>query len=141
MAYQAWSVIAGEVPTATKWNILGTNDSGFNTDVNKLKSDKIMLDATDGATVTFDIAQSKIWSITLGGNRTFQVTGITTGTPFFIRVKQGSGGNKTVVWWANIRWPGQTVPTLSNVEGRIDAFMFIPTADGGYDGYFAGFGL
>lgn len=30
MAYAAWSVIAGEVPTTTKWNILGTNDAGFN---------------------------------------------------------------------------------------------------------------
>jgi len=30
MAYQEWSVIAGETPTATKWNILGDNDDDFN---------------------------------------------------------------------------------------------------------------
>lgn len=30
MAYQSWSVVAGEIPTAAKWNILGTNDSSFN---------------------------------------------------------------------------------------------------------------
>jgi hypothetical protein len=30
MAYTAWSVIAGEQPTAAKWNILGTNDASFN---------------------------------------------------------------------------------------------------------------
>lgn len=30
MAYAIWSVTAGEVPTSTKWNILGTNDAGFN---------------------------------------------------------------------------------------------------------------
>lgn len=30
MAYAAWSVIAGEQPTASKWNILGTNDASFN---------------------------------------------------------------------------------------------------------------
>lgn len=30
MAYAAWSVIAGEQPTAAKWNILGTNDASFN---------------------------------------------------------------------------------------------------------------
>ncbi len=29
--YAAWSVIAGEQPTAAKWNILGTNDASFNT--------------------------------------------------------------------------------------------------------------
>jgi hypothetical protein len=31
MAYSAWSVIAGEQPTTSKWNILGTNDATFNT--------------------------------------------------------------------------------------------------------------
>ena len=30
MAYAAWSVIAGEQPTTSKWNILGSNDSSFN---------------------------------------------------------------------------------------------------------------
>lgn len=29
-AYQAWSVVFGEQPSAAKWNILGTNDSSFN---------------------------------------------------------------------------------------------------------------
>lgn len=30
MAYASWSVVFGEQPSATKWNILGTNDSSFN---------------------------------------------------------------------------------------------------------------
>lgn len=30
MAYQSWSVVFGEQPSAAKWNILGTNDSSFN---------------------------------------------------------------------------------------------------------------
>lgn len=30
MAYQSWSVVFGEQPSASKWNILGTNDAGFN---------------------------------------------------------------------------------------------------------------
>lgn len=30
MAYQTWSVIFGEQPSAAKWNILGTNDASFN---------------------------------------------------------------------------------------------------------------
>lgn len=29
MAYQAWSVVFGEQPSAAKWNILGTNDARF----------------------------------------------------------------------------------------------------------------
>jgi len=30
MAYTSWSVIYGEQPSASKWNILGTNDASFN---------------------------------------------------------------------------------------------------------------
>lgn len=30
MAYQSWSVVFGEQPSASKWNILGTNDASFN---------------------------------------------------------------------------------------------------------------
>jgi len=30
MAYTAWSVVAGEQPTAAKWNQLGSNDASFN---------------------------------------------------------------------------------------------------------------
>jgi len=30
MAYSSWSVIYGEQPSASKWNILGTNDASFN---------------------------------------------------------------------------------------------------------------
>lgn len=30
MGYQSWSVVFGEQPSATKWNILGTNDASFN---------------------------------------------------------------------------------------------------------------
>lgn len=29
MAYASWSVVFGEQPTASKWNILGTNDAHF----------------------------------------------------------------------------------------------------------------
>lgn len=29
MAYQSWSVVFGEQPSAAKWNILGTNDASF----------------------------------------------------------------------------------------------------------------
>ncbi len=29
MAYQAWSVVYGEQPSATKWNVLGSNDAHF----------------------------------------------------------------------------------------------------------------
>lgn len=33
MSYASWSVVFGEQPSASKWNILGTNDAFFNTQV------------------------------------------------------------------------------------------------------------
>ena len=30
MSYQVWSVVFGEQPSASKWNILGSNDASFN---------------------------------------------------------------------------------------------------------------
>ena len=30
MSYTSWSVVFGEQPSASKWNILGTNDASFN---------------------------------------------------------------------------------------------------------------
>lgn len=35
MAYAAFSVVFGEIPSAAKWNILGTNDSYFDTYIDK----------------------------------------------------------------------------------------------------------
>lgn len=40
--YTAWSVIFGEQPTSTKWNLLGSNDSSFNTGLGF--NDNIILD-------------------------------------------------------------------------------------------------
>lgn len=41
MAYQAWSVVFGEQPSASKWNILGTNDAGFH-DGSNIDDDAIL---------------------------------------------------------------------------------------------------
>lgn len=54
MAYQSWSVVFGEQPSAAKWNILGTNDAGFN----------------DGTAIGDDAIQSRHidWANTGGGD-------------------------------------------------------------------------
>lgn len=49
MAYNAWSVVFGEQPTAAKWNQLGTNDAGFRDGTN-IQDDAIdSRHITDGA--------------------------------------------------------------------------------------------
>ena len=41
MSYAGWSVVYGEQPSATKWNILGTNDASFN-DGTGIADDKVI---------------------------------------------------------------------------------------------------
>lgn len=38
MAYEAWSVVFGEQPTATKWNKLGSNDADANTRITSVEA-------------------------------------------------------------------------------------------------------
>lgn len=61
--YTPWSVIANEVPTAQKWNILGQNDEGFHDgsaiasnviDSSKLESDIASLSKVSNSVVTYD---------------------------------------------------------------------------------------
>lgn len=82
---------------------------------------------SDGATITFDMVTSNIHNVTLGGNRTLAVSNVSTGQGFILILKQGSGG-QTVTWFANIKWPGTTVPVLTTTASRYDIFTFV------YDG-------
>ncbi len=65
MAYTFWSVVFGEQPSASKWNILGTNDAGFKDGTN--------IDAS--AIITAKLATSAVTTPKL--NPTFIDTGIT----------------------------------------------------------------
>lgn len=83
---------------------------------------------TDGATVTFDMSASNVHTVTLGGNRTLAVSNVSTGQAFVIILKQDATGSRTVTWWAGIKWPNATAPTLTTTASRWDVFSFI------YDG-------
>lgn len=131
MAYTAWSVIAGETPTASKWNILGTNDEDFDTRLDQVDTDKTMTLVPDASVITFDLALGKFFTTTLGGNRTLAVDNVATNLnkAFVVRLVQGSGGNKVPTWWSGIKWSSNVAPTLSKAEGAIDIFQFVPTDD------------
>lgn len=92
---------------------------------------------SDGATITFDVSQSNYHKVTLGGNRTLAVTGVSVGDSFVIKLKQDGTGNRTVTWWSNIDWFGGT-PVLTPTASKVDAFLFVKKADGRYDGFLLG---
>lgn len=119
---------------------------GFATDYNKLRTDvkngiKDITANTDGATITFNLTTSNVHTVTLEGNRTLDISSPTVGQAFMVRLVQDGTGSRTVTWWSTIKWPGGAAPALSTAANAIDAFVFVCTSTGNYDGYFAGFGL
>lgn len=144
MAYEPWSVIAGETPTESKWNLLGSNDADFDSRVDQLEADKTQSSPVDGATVTFDMLLSKNFRVTIAGNRNFAVQNIQVGKFFSIDVVQGAGGGHNPTWFTGITvmWPGAEPPDLTGaVAGQVDTFVFKPITETLFQAYFAGFEL
>ena len=129
MPYASWSVIAGETPTATKWNVLGSNDADFDTRITQLVDDKTIDSAVDGSTVTFDLAERRAWHVQVAGNRTFVFDNVGGPQPFMIAVQQDGTGGRVPVWPANIDWPGGFEPPFSTGANLVDIFVFIPKPD------------
>lgn len=129
MTYIAWSVIAGETPTATKWNYLGGNDADFDTRLTQALADETIASASDGVTVTFNMATRRNWHVQIAGNRTLAFSNVATKRPFMLTIQQDSTGGRTVTWPSGITWLSGVVPTLSPNGNEADQFMLIPKAD------------
>jgi len=95
----------------------------------------------DSITITFDLNESNFHTVTLGGNRTLALSNPTVGQKFAIRLQQDVTGNRTVTWFSTIRWPDNTVPTLSSTGNKADLFGFVCTSGGQYDGFGIGYNL
>jgi hypothetical protein len=93
---------------------------------------------TDGATVTFDIDESRKHLVVLGGNRTLAVSNTVSGDTFLIKLKQDATGSRTVTWFDTISWSGGVAPTLTTTANKSDTFAFICTGSNTYDGFIVG---
>lgn len=145
-SYTAWSVIAGETPTATKWNYLGGNDAQFNTDITRLFRGKKGIETlSDGATVTVDgNSDYNIFEVTLGGNRALAIQNMAIGQAIMLRLKQDATGSRSITSWfsgATVKWPGGSAPSLTSTANQIDGFLIVCTATDTYEIYFGGFGM
>ena len=144
--YNAWSVIAGETPTATKWNYLGTNDAQFDTDIEDLFQGKRgIVELTDGATVNIDgNSNYNIFELILGGDRSLTISNMIAGQAILLRLIQDGTGSRSISSWFSgdtVKWPGGSEPSLSTAAGEIDSFLIICTDTDTYEIYFAGFGM
>lgn len=96
---------------------------------------------TDGATVTFDLNESNLHEVTLGGNRALAISNETVGQRFIIKLIQDGTGSRTVTWFSTIKWPGGLEPTLTETGGKYDYFSFVVTGTDTYDGFVIGYNL
>lgn len=96
--------------------------------------------ATDGATVTFNLASGayRKHKVVLGGNRTLAISNALVGQAFIIDLVQDATGSRTVTWFSTIKWAGGSAPTLTTDANAIDTFGFICTSSGNYQGYVIG---
>ena len=66
-----------------------------------------------------------IQKFTLTGNATFSFTDPTSGDGrFSIRLVQDATGGRTVIWPANVKWPGGIAPTISTAASAEDIITF-----------------
>lgn len=74
---------------------------------------------TDGATVAIDWDNSRVQTVTLGGNRTFTFANPQVGGTYILIVKQDGTGTRTVTW-PTIKWAGGSAPTLTTTINKAD---------------------
>jgi len=99
---------------------------------------------TSGTSVTLDISQGSVFTITLAHNiSTFTWSNPASGTndvsAFVLKVTQDGTGGRTIAFPAAVDFAGGTAPTLSTGAADVDVFVFF-TVNGGttYYGFTAG---
>ncbi len=93
---------------------------------------------TDESTITFNMEEAEVHSVTLGGNRILVFANVSVGQVFTIRLKQDGTGSRTVTWPSGINWADGVAPTLTTTANKTDVFSFICTGSGAYDGFVVG---
>lgn len=96
---------------------------------------------TDGATITFNLDESNLHTVTLGGSRTLAISNEDVGQRFILRLTQDGTGSRVATWFSTIKWPGDLTPSLTATAGKTDVFGFICTSAGNYDGFVIGYNL
>lgn len=90
------------------------------------------------ATPAYDVSQTNDYLMTLTANVTsMTVTGFTIDVPFILRFAQGGSGGYTVAFFTLIDWFDST-PTVTPTISKKDAYMFIPRANGRFEGFTMG---
>ena len=113
---------------------LGTTEASkvFTTDANNLtKVSGAVLNIedtlTDGATITWNVINSPVAKVTLGGNRTLSAPSGTTpaaGQFIALTVIQDGTGSRTLTFNSAYEFTADTAPTLTTTASKADLFIF-----------------
>ena len=95
-------------------------------------------DATDEATITFDLDLSNTHRVTMTDDRTLALSNPDGAQRFSIRLTQDGTGSRLATWFATIKWAGGSAPTLTTTAAKSDLFEFIRTGTDTYDGFILG---
>ena len=82
---------------------------------------------TDGATITWNVIDSPVAKVTLGGNRTISAPSGTTpaaGQFIAITVIQDGTGSRLLTWNSAYEFTADTAPTLTTTASKADLFVF-----------------
>jgi hypothetical protein len=82
---------------------------------------------TDGATITWNVIDSPVAKVTLGGNRTISAPSGTTpaaGQFIAITVIQDATGSRVLTWNSAYEFTADTAPTLTTTASKADVFVF-----------------
>ena len=94
---------------------------------------------SSGGTATLDLSLSNQHYITMpSGNITIALSNDTNNQIFYVTITQDGTGSRTVTWFSTIKWPSGTTPTLTTTGNKRDAFIFVRTGSGTYDGFIVG---
>ena len=121
--------------------VLTANASGIVTFNKAITEQSVAL--TSGTSVTLDISQGSVFTITLAHN----ITSFTWSNPatsgdvsaFVLKVTQDGTGSRTIAFPTSVDFAGGTAPTLSTAANAVDVFVFFSLDQGTtYYGFTAG---
>jgi len=80
---------------------------------------------TDGSTISWNLADAQVATVTLADNRTFNApTNMVNGGFYALAVYQDSTGSRTITWNSVFKWAAGTAPVLSTTASSKDFFVF-----------------
>lgn len=131
------SIISGNINGVTSnastfSNATISNSTLVNSQVNAYTEGVVVIGNTGNAS-TINIANGTVVTATLTANCTWTMPGNTAGRSFILLLKTGNGGFTST--FTNVKWVGNTAPTITTSNNSMDILTFIADGSNWYGNY------